>query len=371
MKKQYLGIIAMLVTLSALVAGPVQATEVSYKFAKGLKVTSDDGDNELNISGRVQARHTYNLITDGGADSNTFEIRRAKLKLDGHVLDPSFKYEWQIAGQSRAIGAGNNGFMTLEDAALDWIPFDYFGIKVGQFKVPFLKQELTSSGKQQFVDRSLSTGDFNFSRDIGLDFHGKLGAISLGYDVFVMNGAGANNLNGNQDVLLGTRFEVPFMGKYDSSEADVDHSESPNFGFGLAYAYNQFDAADSSGTIVAGTKASLGTLDLGFKYQGWSAQAAAMIARTHSGGSFTNYGYNLQLGYFLVPKTFEVALRGAGTRWGSGVARAHEYEYALALNYFIMGHNLKLQTDVAYLLNNGGVQNQDDFRIRSQMQFVF
>ena len=47
-----------------------------------------------------------------------------------------------------------------------------FMLKAGQYKVPFGRQQLTSSGNQQFVDRSVVSDTFARGRDIGVQLWG-------------------------------------------------------------------------------------------------------------------------------------------------------------------------------------------------------
>lgn len=348
-----------------LMAGNLTAGEdgvrIKYKVGDGLSI--GDGDNLLKIQGRVQGRFTYNNL-ESAADNDTWAIQRGKIKLEGHVLDQLLKYGFQMNLSTRSTAT--TGLATLEDYYIDWAPADYFNVKLGQFKVPFLMQELTSSGKQQFVDRALSSGFFNLGRDIGVDFHGDVLNDHLRYDVFFMNGDGVNTINRNQGLMVGTRFEVPILGEYKTSESDTDDSQEHNLGLGVAYAFNE--AAAAVNNIGAGIKASHATLDLGWKYQGWSLQTAGMLQRTHEGANLTNFGYNAQLGYFLIPKKFEIAARAGTTIFSN--ATSNQHEYALGLNYFIVGHGIKFQTDYAVLLNNRG-QNLNDHRFRTQMQLIF
>lgn len=370
-----------------LMAGNLTAGEdgvrIKYKVGDGLSI--GDGSNLLKIQGRVQGRFTYNNL-ESAADNDTWAIQRGKIKLEGHVLDQLLKYGFQmnLSTRARATTAtvctnaactttaaavtteSTTGLATLEDYYIDWAPADYFNVKLGQFKVPFLMQELTSSGKQQFVDRALSTGFFNLSRDIGADFHGDVLNDHLKYDIFFMNGDGVNTINQNQGLMVGTRFEVPILGEYKTSESDTDDSEEHNLGLGVAYAFNEVAAAVNN--IAAGTRTSHGTLDLGWKYKGWSLQTAGMLQRTHEGAKLTNFGYNAQAGYFFIPKKFEVAAK-AGTTVFSDATR-NQHEYSLGFNYFIVGHGIKFQTDYAVLLNNRG-QNLNDHRFRTQMQLIF
>jgi hypothetical protein len=70
---------------------------------------------------------------------------------------------------------------------------------------------------------------------------------------------------------------------------------------------------------------------------------------------------------FRHSKHFEIAARAAGIIIDNA---PDQYEYALALNYFIKGHSIKLQTDYALIMNNRG-QDLNDQRVRTQMQIVF
>lgn len=365
---------------------------IQYKVGDGLAI--GDGDNLVKIQGRVQGRFTYtNLET--AADTDSFTVQRGKIKIDGFTLQKKLKFGFQmnLATRARATtttvcaasggtatancpggtatavtSESTTGLATLEDYFVDYVPYDFFGIKLGQFKVPFLMQELTSSGKQQFVDRSLGTGFFNFSRDLGATLHGEVLNGKMRYDVFGMNGDGVNTINRNQGLLIGTRLEFPILGAYEASESDVGHSDEHNLGVGVAYAFNEAVGSLQAGTIAANAKASHGTLDVGYKHRGFSLQGAGMITRSHEGAKVTNWGYNGQAGYFLIPKKLEVAVRSSGAVFSN--ATVNQYEHQVALNYFVVGHGVKIQTDYALLMNTRG-QNLNDHRLRTQVQVIF
>lgn len=370
-------------------AGPLQAEDEGmravYKVGDGTKI--GDGDNMIHLQGRVQARFTYDGL-ETAADKDTWAIQRGKIKIEGFTLKKKLKFGFQmnLSTRGRASTAdvctnadctetakavtseSTTGLATLEDYYVDYVPYDFFAVKVGQYKAPFLMQELTSSGKQQFVDRSLSTGHFNLGRDIGLTFHGDFWDHGLNYNVFFMNGDGINQINRNQSFMAGVRFEMPILGEYKTSESDTDDSQEHNLGVGVAYAFNELGTAFVNGTVPAGAKLSLGTLDVGYKYKGFSFQGAGMVSRSHDLLKITNLGWNAQVGYFIVPKLFEVALRQSGTVFSDAIA--NQYENAVALNYFIKGHGIKIQTDYALLMNPRGL-NLNDHRIRTQLQVIF
>ncbi len=351
--------------MSAQAADAQAGVKVNYKLGKGVSFESEEGDYKLNLSGRLQFRHTYNGL-ESAADNNTFAVQRGKIKLNGYVFNEDLRYEFQMNLATRT--GANSGVAQLEDFWVDYFPVSYFGIKAGQFKTPFMVQGMTSSGSQQFVDRSMFTGFFNPAYDIGLDIHGNLFEKKANYHVFAMNGDGANTLDTNQSPMFGARLEFVPLGEYQYSESDVGQSDEPNLGFGLAYLYNVKGTAYESGTIPAGTKTSHGTFDASFKYKGFSLLGAAGISRTHEGAELTNWGVNAQTGYFIVPKHFEVALK-YGTAVFSNAVR-NQSEYAIGLNYFFVGHSLKLQTDYTYLQNARGYE-LNDHRVRTQLQVAF
>ncbi len=133
---------------------------------------SADGNWRLRLRGQLQIRYVFNnaMNQDQAAvaapDSMYgFEVRRAKVKFDGHVVDPSWYYNVSLAVDHDTFGDGN---FEVEDAFFRK-SFDN-GVTVwgGQYKVEFNREELTSSSAQQAVDRSLVNEFFNLDRSQGV-----------------------------------------------------------------------------------------------------------------------------------------------------------------------------------------------------------
>ena len=86
---------------------------------------------------------------------------------------------------------GSNAGALLEDAAFD-IDFSkgkgLFRVHVGQFKVPYGAQEMTSSGNQQFVDRALVSNSFFRGRETGVALWGATPNNKLEWRVGMFNG---------------------------------------------------------------------------------------------------------------------------------------------------------------------------------------
>lgn len=368
-----------------LIAEESEGPDIYYD--DGLHVDSRDGNNSFHIQGRVQPRFTYES-REAAADTDGFAIQRGKIKLGGSVFSRWLKYGFQmnLATRARATttavctndtctstanavtAESTTGLAVIEDYFIDYFFQPTWGLKVGQFKVPFLHQELTSSGAQQFVDRSVATNLFNLGRDIGATAHLSSEYQKVQADLFAMNGDGINTLNRNQGVLVGTRLHLSLLGLYQFYESDVNHSEEPTVGLGTAFAFNESVAALQNNTIGTNAKAGHGTIDAGFKYLGFSFQAAGMVTQTLEGADATNWGYQAQTGYFLIPKKFEVAGRTSAAILEAGTT--NPYEHSGVINYFFKKHSIKLQTDYSFLANARGF-NLNDHRVRSQVQVIF
>ena len=345
-------------------ADDAEGPKIHYK--DGFYIDTSDGKNTLHIQGRLQSRFTFSALDDA-KDTDTFAVQRGELRFEGNVFSKQFKYGFETSFSTRAAAA-TTGVGLLNDYYFDWQGSDAVCIKAGQFKVPYLLSEQVSAMKQEFPDRSLTHDYFTFGRDLGVDLHGALFNYFVNYNLFVMNGDGQNTVNTNKGFLLGARIDVPLFGAYTLTESDVDYSEEKNLLVGLAYVYDERGAAFENASILANVKASHGTADVAFRSHGFSLQGAGMVSRTHEAPTFMNWGYNVQSGYFFIPKHFEIAARAAGAVLRNGIP--NQYEYGTALNYYFNKHNLKLQTDYALIKNARGT-GLTDHRVRTQLTVVF
>lgn len=123
----------------------------------GFHLASADGNNFLRIGGQLQIRFVYNNQRDSPEDDHRwgFENRRTRLLFSGHVINPSWTYDIQLAVDR------DGGIMRLEDAG--WIQKDLGGglrLRAGQMKAPFMREELLSSIRMLAVERSLLNAQF-------------------------------------------------------------------------------------------------------------------------------------------------------------------------------------------------------------------
>ena len=155
---------------------------VGYSLSNGFHITTEDNSFQLRVMGESQVRWVFNRSRSGQQYSNSdiildragnrqtvagsetgwgFQIRNLKLKLLGHVIDPSWQYKIELAFQENAQAE-------FQDAYINKDLGDGFSFRIGQFKPPWLREQLVSSVFQLAADRSIIDGYFNAGRAVGL-----------------------------------------------------------------------------------------------------------------------------------------------------------------------------------------------------------
>ena len=117
---------------------------------------------------------------------------------------PKLSYEvqlnWAAVGANVGAQPGNVGAI-LEDANIAWDPqgMGKFRVVFGQYKVPFGRQQMISSGNQQFVDRSLVSDEYARGRDIGVSVQGAVWSNKIEYRAGMFNGNGLTRPSNDND----------------------------------------------------------------------------------------------------------------------------------------------------------------------------
>ncbi len=397
---------------------PGEAFPVQEEKKPVLKVTWKDGKTSietdkarLDISNRIQFRSTLEQ-PDGGGSKGSYRIRRAKTKFEGWIYTQDLTYELQLNWADTAS--------SLEDAAVN---YDLTRgrrlaqIKGGQFKVPFGRQELTSSGSQQFVDRSIVSSEFALGRDQGLQLWGQTPGCSIEWRAGMFNGNGRNkSANDNDKFQVDARVTWLPLGevedrcpkKYGSERIrEVKYSES-DFETGpsglrpllaVAAQYEANDLRDSDPNTAAIDREVFGG-DVVFKMRGLSVmgeyfrrvsepeQALDPNGAPVDFDAFETRGWHAQVGYFIyqpkrresdgkeaVRRFVEVAVRYATiefTEEAAALVKARDddrNERGVALNWFLNKHNLKLQADYRQIEKELQDLTDDEFRL--QVQYIF
>ncbi len=172
---------AMLVVLSA-AFGPRALAEIPV-------VTTDNA--EIDFGGMVQLLGFAQHLDDPYKNDDRVYLfmNRARLRLSGHYDEVSFYMEMGLGGED-AIVATTGVSLGLLDFAFN-IPLagsKTTYLKVGQFKVPYGREQLTYEGNFQFADRSINNLGFVVGRDVGAAVVSHPGLFTLIGGVFTGGG---------------------------------------------------------------------------------------------------------------------------------------------------------------------------------------
>jgi phosphate-selective porin OprO/OprP len=343
----------------------------------------------LEVSNRVQIRYTHIFPDDvvklpgteaAGDSEGSFRIRRAKLKFEGWFYKPWLQYEVQTnwPGLSTANLAGY-----LEDANINWDVTKgkkTFMVKFGQFKVPFGLQELTSSGSQQFVDRSLVSNAYFRGRETGLSVWGVLGSNKFEYRGMISNGNGVTrSANDNDKFQYNARVTfqpraVPrhLLGCPQSSPTSSRRRWKA--GLHVSAAVEQNDLSFVATDLKTNIKSTLYEVDTMFKYRGFSATGAYIWGEREPqqvNKKFDTSGWYLQAGYFLKPEKWEIAFRYGDQDPSDIVGPDKVTEIRGGLNFFHARHALKVQADYGQIKTetSSGDRKNNEFRLQTQLIF--
>jgi hypothetical protein len=373
------------------------------KFGKGLfNLIGKDSSFSMNVSARMQMLGTSNWDLNNGLSnpSSSLLVRRARLKFSGFAYSPKLKYKLELGLSNRDIGKAssftNEAPKYILDAVVKWNFSGNFVLWFGQTKLPGNRERVISSGDLQQVDRSLLNSRFNIDRDMGfqLRHHFNLTDTFIVKEMFaVSQGEGRNittgNLGGHQYT---SRVELLPFGKFTSKGdyrgSDLKFEPTPKLALGFTYDFNNDAVKNRSNqgsymtndTGFYSTNISTVFVDAMYKHKGFSVMAeyayrdAEDAFAKNSDGTLTGdvvqvgNALNLQTGY-LLSKTLEISGRYTNIDWDSDITgKGAENQYTLGLSKYIVGHKLKVQTDVSYL-DLASKTNQFMYRLQVDIHF--
>lgn len=375
---------------------------IESTFGNGVTVVAADESFSMKFNARVQSLFITEVPEMDFSEVETnWLIRRSRLKFSGFAYNPKLQYKIELGLSNRDHGGEtpetNNTSNLILDAFIKWKVVDNFEIWVGQTKLPGNRERVISSQKLQFVDRSLVNSRFNIDRDMGIQFRNKhmLGGMVFKEAVAISQGEGRNRTVGNQGGLEYTgRVEFLPMGEFtrkgDYVSSDLEREATPKLAIGLTFDHNANAARERGnlGSYVADTAYnSLQTVlaDFMFKYNGWVvageyANKKALGDRLVAGDEFiSNYytgsGVNVQLGY-LFKNNVEPAFRYTEiTPESAGLSSDRDLQkmYTFGLSKYVVGHSLKVQTDVSFIDNDAAfsLEQTFDMLFRFQVEMAF
>lgn len=363
-------------------------------YDKGFFMESADGNFKTKFNIRGQFRGTY-LDPDNSDNENlSFDLARVRLQWAGNAFRPWFKYKLQLDVREDSFN--------LRDLVFDFAYNKQFVPRIGQYKVPFNREEQNSSSALQFVDRSIVNEVFSFGRDAGVGLHGKIQDMFF-YELGLFQGEGRNSDEGDENgldtgLLWSGRVMFSPLGK--DFKVKQNFVKEPTIQIGAAIAgikseitgdngnTSLFDETDNSNFRVRGSDfAALGATDL--QLITWSADIALLHPRANLEAEYigANYdasgidadsaydqGFRVQGGVFLLPKLLEVGARYAYVDFDEDLGSEDtEWEITPVISYYLgQSHRWKIQADYSFIRAEDIDGNQkDDNRVRLQLQAYF
>lgn len=326
----------------------------------------EEGEKSLEIGGRLQPQ--YRLVDpDEGTSGDDLFLRRMRFYIEGTVTEDIYG-KWQVD-----FGDASDD-PEVKDAFIEYSGLPTGSITVGNFNVPYARELLASSKRQQFVERTV-VGDHNFGvpdRQIGAKY-------SLGND-FIQGGigvfqAGVDPSFGKVDFESNVSSDAEYFGNMAAGRlnftplGEVDDYRQGAFGVepGLGIGVNAFtwnndsdvslDTVDQQYDNITGYG-----VDAAFRAGYFSADAAYQFTDADTRGDVARTGLVdgngdakfstvlLKAGYMIVPTKLEAVAGFSGLSPdddyyaddGSAIG-GMDKRYSMGLNYFFNKHNAKIQ----------------------------
>ena len=312
----------------------------------------------LQISGFTQVRYQF-LEQEGKV--NGFDIRRARLDFKS-TISPYWGYKVQVelAGAPKLLEA--YGELKL---------YDYFNVTLGQFKVPYSLEGLTSTPKLEFIDGSqvvdaltgrkadiISATSDQQGYDIGVQAGGSFLKIKdlplIDYKVGVFNGTGPNIAdNLKEKDVVGRLVFHPIKG------IDIG-----GFAYkGFAY-YNNNSSKNS--TIQTHDRNRYGA-EFSGEYKRASLRAEYLEGKD---GATLRNGYYVSVGYFVLPQTLQVLakLDNYDPNIDKAVTKDNLTNYTGVVNYYF---NPNTRIQLGYTIKKEQAKEVKNNQIVVQFQLGF
>jgi phosphate-selective porin OprO/OprP len=349
--------------------------------AQTLGVAKPSGkEPTLSIGGLLQVQAEAGDKGDArfSNDNDRFYLRRARLNAAGKFLEEfDFRLEGEFAG-----GLSNASALRaqLTDAYVTWNRHPAANVRFGQFKTPFVFEQLFSDPRLFTLERSLVNDRLTLSRQVGVQVGGDLLEKRLSYAIGTFNGNGANN-NFNDDdrfLTVGRIAGVPWQGKilgrpgnwgvgggfYASDDSNVPQGRE--FGFDSTPATPDRDDVFSGRRQGYGLDSQLrwGPMELWAEYlqTEWEPDSERPLRRIESEGWYaqgTVYVIPDKLQILIKLESFDPRRQNADDTTQTDTA---------GLSWYLKGHDLKLLLNYLRVRIDG----QDDLdKLLARFQVIF
>jgi hypothetical protein len=370
-----------------------ETPRVNARMGKGgVDVSTPDGRYSMHLWFRAQIRYSDPFddapTTPEGFEesSRSIDVRRIRIKLGGNVYEKWLKYYFEYDFISRLLN------VELTVARYPWLQF-----RVGQWKVTYNRERVDSSGKQQFVDRSIVNREFTVDRQPGAMVAGHVFPGRLAdswYFAGLFSGNGPNASNDDGSMMWMGRYQWQFLKRdlrFSQSDVEIHGKPAASLSFaalGNRSPYTRFSTS-GAGQLDGFEPGAPGQYDLlqfleetAFKYKGFSFQQElhwkeiqdnVNLTTTNLRGSYFQAGYlpwGHRPGHRLKP--LELAGRYAWVDPDTSIEGDSRTELSFCANWFFDLHENKATIELSRLtLEEPGALELADLRLRLQWDISF
>jgi phosphate-selective porin OprO/OprP len=368
------------------------ATASPFSYGKnGLQFESAGGNNYLWFGVRLQPRYANERFSQdllpGEPISTESELKlnRGRLKLGGHLVSPGFTVysEYDIVGSR------------LLDLRASYKFSDWLNVRIGQWKSDYNRERIDSSGKQQFVERSVVTPWFTIDRQQGVSVSGRVGkgkSWDTSYWVERLSGAGRGGSHSDADGLWLGRLQWNVGGEllgFSQSDLARNRKGAGSVTIGAVSGRSSYTSfsGDGGGQLPGYTQGAPDQYELdqflvetawhknGFSWQNEFHWKSVLDRSTGVKQMLT--GRYFQAGMFFaevwdwVPEPLEFALRYASVDPNLDVESDIDRESTIATNWFFNGHRNKLSFDISKKKRRLAPENDSGTVYRLQWDWSF
>jgi hypothetical protein len=370
---------------------PEKAEEngVSWRYDKGFIAATADEKFELKLGLRTQTRLEVTRPEAKDEFESRFFLPRIRLQLEGFAYGKANTYKLEY-------DAGNQGFSAIKDFFVEHSFTSASApaqvrLRLGQWKKPFNRQELTSDFALALAERHASGAFAGSGRDIGLALHSGYEKSPSGVEwaLGVFNGTTEKSTQkltcaapedptepiDPSDCKVGLPSNVPTdflpelvarLGWNQGGEdgikgySELDLEGGPlRFAVAAAYRVRLNDLVDSD-ALEHGAEA-----DFVVKVHGFDVGGAVLVSK--KGTDDAELGGYGQAGFVAVPRRLAIVGRFGSTPIDG--SEKNKLETIGGVNLLAQGHNMKLVLEGG-VVHDTGTQD-DDLVARAQAQLVF
>lgn len=363
--------------------------------ASGITVY-ENGEKYVKVGGRIQLQY-HSADQDAGSNTDTLAFRRLRPYIEGSLhKDWKGKFQWDMGE------ANGDNEIAIKDAYMQYKVSDNMKVAFGNANFPFSRELLTSSKKQQLVERTF-VGDHNYGtpdRNLGFHMTGHNGDKKLTYAASFASASidpDHNKLDFdtpvnkgddfNEGWIIGGRVDFHPFGKMKFSQGDFKTKTLATVGVS-AFAWSNDGDNDSHTALGVDDGSSKPDVDSvtgveisgAFRNGGLSVDAeynlfdAETVVNNYTGGIYQNgsselKNWSIEGGYMVIPAKLELVV---GYQSQDADNYATEWtRTSVGANWFLKKHDVKMQLSYRMGENLKGVSGSDEDEIFVQAQYVF